>query len=258
VHCRQQRRQDALRPNVCTVVAPGAVAKRQKCSVGRRGHLDLVHLLARVVGRDEVLVPVLDPLHRPANTARCKRDQVVLGIELAADPEGASDVHLDEPDRFDGKVEHLSEHRAVEVLYLRGAPHGETAGFGVELGDETARLHRDAGVPMHAQLAPHHHVCSLEESIDVAVAHRDARDDIAADLAMDRRSLLGVQHIDNWVELIEVEADELRGVFRSERARRNDQCDRLSDVPHDVVGKRRLQDLVRLRRLGKRQPDRDA
>ena len=57
---------------------------------------DLVPLLARMIGGDQMLAPVLDPFHRPAEPQRGEADQHVLGIELAADAEAAADMAFEQ------------------------------------------------------------------------------------------------------------------------------------------------------------------
>ena len=114
----EERREDALRPHVRALVDPGGAAKREQAAVGGRGDLELVHLPARVVRRDEVLGAVLDPLHGAAEAERGERDEHVLGVELAAHAEAAADVDLDEPHVAEREAEELCEHPAVEVLHL--------------------------------------------------------------------------------------------------------------------------------------------
>ena len=53
---------------------------------------DVVQLLARMIGRDQMLAPVLDPFHRPVESHGGDADQYVLGIKLAADAEAAADM----------------------------------------------------------------------------------------------------------------------------------------------------------------------
>ena len=62
------------------------------------GDLDLAIGLARVVHRDQVLAPVLEPADRASDMPGGKRDQEVLGIELAAGAEAAADIVLDQVD----------------------------------------------------------------------------------------------------------------------------------------------------------------
>ena len=54
--------------------------------------------LAAVVDGREVLEAVLDPAHRLAQAHRQPGDQEILGIELAANPEAAADIRLNQPD----------------------------------------------------------------------------------------------------------------------------------------------------------------
>ena len=71
---------------------------RMTPSVVDRG-ADLVHLLARMIGRDQVLAAVLDPFHRTAESLGGDADQNVLRIKLAANAEAAADMGLVDMDR---------------------------------------------------------------------------------------------------------------------------------------------------------------
>ena len=62
----------------------------------------LVALLARMVGGDQMLAPVLDPFHRPAEPHRRDADQHVLRIEFAADAEAAADMAFEQMDDAGG------------------------------------------------------------------------------------------------------------------------------------------------------------
>ena len=55
---------------------------------------DAMELLARMIGGDQMLAPVLDPFHRPAQAHGGDADQHVFRIELAADAEAAADMRL--------------------------------------------------------------------------------------------------------------------------------------------------------------------
>ena len=78
-------------------VADVAALHREECAVGSRRDLDVADDLLRVEARGERLVAVLDPLHRPAETLRRDRDQVVLGPEMQLQAEGAADVRARSP-----------------------------------------------------------------------------------------------------------------------------------------------------------------
>ena len=62
---------------------------------------DAVDLVARVVGGDEVLAAVLDPLDRPAEPERAERREHILRVDLAADAEAAADMALVEVELFE-------------------------------------------------------------------------------------------------------------------------------------------------------------
>ena len=68
-------------------------------AVGIDRGADLVQLLARMIGRDQMLAAVLDPFHRAIEVYRGDADQHVLGIKLAADAEAAADVGFVDMDR---------------------------------------------------------------------------------------------------------------------------------------------------------------
>ena len=60
-------------------------------------HLDVDLLLAGVARGEEVLVAVLDPLHRPPELAGCGGQAEVLPADAALEPEGAADVAGEHP-----------------------------------------------------------------------------------------------------------------------------------------------------------------
>ena len=153
---RQQRRQDPLRADVGALVDPVRAAEAEQRPVGLRRHLELVHLRAGVVGGDEVLRPVLDPPHGPADAEGEQRDEDVLGVELAAGAEAAADVDLDEPHALRLEPEQAGDHRAVEVLHLGGAVHGHAAVAG-GLGEEAAGLDRRSRLAREAERAADDH-----------------------------------------------------------------------------------------------------
>ena len=70
---------------------------------------DAVDLVARMVGGDEMLAPVLDPLDRPAEAERGERHEHVLRVELAADAEAAADMALVEMEPLERQAEQRGE-----------------------------------------------------------------------------------------------------------------------------------------------------
>ena len=58
------------------------------------GGADFVMLLARMIGRDQVFAPVLDPFDRTTEFQRGGANQNILWINFAADAEAAADMAL--------------------------------------------------------------------------------------------------------------------------------------------------------------------
>ena len=115
-------------------------------------HIDV----ARVIGRDQMLAPVLDPFHRPADGLRCERNEEILRIELAAHAEGAADVALDHGDGVFRERKLRREDTPDGEGDLGGAIDRQVAARRVPIGEQAARLHRHRGVALHPEaLAPH-------------------------------------------------------------------------------------------------------
>ena len=83
----------------------GAHGRSQACprsaedrAVAIAGDLQLALGVARMIGGEQMLAAVLDPFDRPAGQARGKRNEKILGIELAARAEAAADVVLHHAD----------------------------------------------------------------------------------------------------------------------------------------------------------------
>ena len=84
------------------VVGPGVVQEHvldaEDAAVARHRDLGIVDLAALLGRRDEVLAPVLDPLHRPSEPLRGPGTSTLLGVEhhdLGA--ESAADERRDDP-----------------------------------------------------------------------------------------------------------------------------------------------------------------
>ena len=242
---REQRGQDALCTNVRALVAPGTVAEREEGAVRSCRHLDLVHLLPRVVRREQVLVPVLDPFDRPPEQPSRERDQYILGVELAADTEAAADVDFQEANVPDREREHPRERRPVEVLDLRRAPQGQPVEGGVVLGDEAARLQRCRRQPVDDEPLGDDDVRSREHRLDVAVLDGHAFDEVRAERGVQRHGGLSRRQLEDRRQLLDVGEDELRSVLGDIRIGRDDQGHRLADISNPVACQRRLEDGVR-------------
>ena len=137
---------DGVRAQIGALIVPELVVDRENAAVAIHGGPDLVGLLTRMVGADQVLAAVLDPFHRPAEPHRGDADQHVLGIELAADAETAADMGFVQMDRGRSALQHAREQIAGSVRDFRGAVQFEQVASRIVAADRAARFQRHAGV----------------------------------------------------------------------------------------------------------------
>ena len=150
------RRDGGARAQVRASVDPRAAAQGKDRPILLAGNLDLAIGLARVIRAEQVLASVLDPFHRPVELARRERNQVVLGIELAAHAEAAADIGLDHVDAFLGQVHALRKNPPVSERHLGRARNRHLGVRSIPDGQQAPRLHAHGGVPLHAEGFPTH------------------------------------------------------------------------------------------------------
>ena len=107
---------------------------------------DAMRLLARVIGGDQVLAPILDPLHRAAEGEGGDADQQILGIELAANTEAAADVAFVKLHARRCAAQHAGDLVAVPVRHLGGAMEFQHVARAVVSRDRATGLQRNAGM----------------------------------------------------------------------------------------------------------------
>ena len=134
-------------PEIGALVVPDLGLQGEDASLGVDGEAGLVALLAALVGGHKVFLAVLDPLDRACETPRGQQHQQVLGIELAANPEPAPDMALEQVDALRREPQHPHQGLLVAVRDLGRAVELQPVARGVVDPDRAARLHRDAGMP---------------------------------------------------------------------------------------------------------------
>jgi hypothetical protein len=82
------------------------------------GGPDEVALFARMIGREQMLAPVLDPFHRPAQAHCCRADQNVFWIKLAANTEAATNVRFVQLNAREAASEYARKGLAILVWHL--------------------------------------------------------------------------------------------------------------------------------------------
>ncbi len=158
-----------MRAHVSAVVVEKFIIDCKDMAVPVDGRAHLVVLLARVIGRDQMLAPVLDPFDRTAEFQRGRADQHVFRINFAADAEAATDMALVELDGFGCAAKHLRQRVAIPVRHLGGAVQFQNVARSVVARDGAARFQRHAGVAADRKLKRNNGVRSAEGGIDVAI-----------------------------------------------------------------------------------------
>ena len=126
-----------------------AVAQGENVSLAVNRHLDVMDLTALLVGGDQMLAPVFDPLHRASqaqgrvgNEDLLRIEQHDLGAESPADiGRDHLDVELREP-------EHVREAVADGEGRLGRIPHPEDTGARVVFGHHTTALEGTPAAPL--------------------------------------------------------------------------------------------------------------
>ena len=199
--------------------------------------LDVVVLVARVVGGDQMLAPVLDPFHRALQPHRRDADQDVLGIELAADAEAAADVRLVALHRRRRAVEHARDQLLVAVRHFGGAVQFQHVARGVVAAERAARLQRHAGVPAAGELQLDDVRRGFEHRFDVAVALRQDR---GFGVAAEREFAGLVAGVEQRRQFLDLHGDEIGGVLGDVGVLGEHRRHRLADIAHLVRRQHRL------------------
>src|SRR5262249_19631675 len=79
----------------CAAIDDETVAQREDAAVRVEAHLHVVDLVARMARTDQMLAPVLDPLHRPVELTREERNQQVFRIDVPLDAKSAADIQCE-------------------------------------------------------------------------------------------------------------------------------------------------------------------
>ena len=109
-----------------------------------RGHV----IVAGVGGRGQVLHPVLDPLHRPAEHDRADDGADIARIDADLVAEAAADVGCDHVHLGLGDAREQRDDRPDHVRRLEGAPDRDLALDLVEVADAGAGLERAGMDPL--------------------------------------------------------------------------------------------------------------
>src|SRR5512139_1011402 len=104
----------------------------------------MVVLFARMIGRDQMLTPVLDPFDRALELESGGADQNVLGIDFAPNAEPAADMTFVELNGLSFPPQHLGDCVAIPVRHLGGTMQLQNITCFIVTCDSTARFERNA------------------------------------------------------------------------------------------------------------------
>ena len=252
---RAYRHDAAIGAGIGAEIGDDLAAQGEDRAVALGRDLQRTHDVARVVGRHQVFLAVLDPFDRAARAAARDRNQVVLGVELAARAEAAADIELDQLDRGVRQAEGPDEDPLVEIRHLGRAPEPE--GFPVgEVGDEAPGLQRQGGLAMGSEAFAAAIGRGGEGGFDVAAPDGVADGDVLPRLVVHQRPGLGrgfgIGHRRKGVVI-----DLYRGkrVLGGVAVGRHDDSDGLAGVARLVGGDRLLQEAVEAREPGETERD---
>ena len=126
-------------------------------------------LLARMIGCDQMLAPVLDPFDRTLELQRGGTDQNIFGINFAANAESAADMTFVELNGIVFAPQHLRDRIAIPVRHLGGTVQLQDIARFVVACDRAARFQRNAGVASDGKLKRNNSMSVAECSVDIAI-----------------------------------------------------------------------------------------
>ena len=252
-----RRHQAAVGADVRAHVAVDEGAHAQQRAVPARGDLQLAAHLPRVIGRHQVLAPILDPFHRPPQLHGGVGDQEVLRVELAADAEPAADVGLDEMDPVLRQLQQRGQHRAVEMRHLRHPPHRHLVPPPVVRRHQPPCLHGVAGMAVHPQHLLAGVLGLAERPLHVAQLDMVAAGHVGTLLLVDDDvTPQGRLDIGHHFERLVLHRDGVRPVLRHVTVHRRHQRHRLTHIRDLAPGQRILEEPVQSIQLVHAQRDR--
>ncbi len=161
--------------------------KASDVAVGVEADLDLVQLVARMAGAQQMLLPLLDPAHRAPDRAGQERDQQVLGVDVALGAEAAADIERHAADPRLGQPQERGGRPAHPVHHLRRRPDRDRIGALV-VGARSRRGTPSgiAGIAMVIEAAPKPMRRGGERRRDVAFLDGELADQVGRVLFVER------------------------------------------------------------------------
>ncbi len=191
----------------------------------------LVVVLARVGGGDQMLAAILDPAHRAVEMARQPAEADLLGLQQALPAEAAADVGRDHADALLRDAQALRQAVAHDVRHLgRGGEH-ELVEPVVPLGDCSFSLQGRHALARHAEGALDHHGRRCHRGVELADHRRGLEEDVVGPVLVDERRTRADRraHVGVDGQCVEPDADRRRDVLGGGARVGDAHRDRLAD-----------------------------
>ncbi len=210
---------------------------RENATLAIDGRANAMALLARMIGRNEMLAPILDPLDRSFEPQRAQANEHVFGIELAPNAEPAADMAFVEMHRRRRAAEHPGDLVAVPVRHLGSAMQLQYVARGIVACNGAAGFHRHSGMAADRQLELNHRMRGLECALDIAIALAHHSRLGRAARKYFRRLLFSAE---DGEKLLDLHFDKVGSVFRHVLILGKDKRQRLADIAHAILRKHGL------------------
>ena len=182
------RRPDADR-HVGPRILVQPVADGQDAAFVVERDLNLMAVVTGMRATENMLVPILDPFHRPIEAAREPGDQYVLGIDMALDAEASAHVGRDGAHARLRQCKARGDLPAHPMHHLRRRPDRDRVERGVVLRNDTAALDRHAGVAVVVETVREPARRRGKYRRRIALPHAQPRDDVARQRLMHQGSI---------------------------------------------------------------------
>ena len=163
------------------------VAQCDDPAVIGKADFDIVELIARMGRAHQVLLPILEPAHRPPEAAGEKRDQHILGIDMALEAEPAADIEGDAAHPRFRQTQDDGSFPPHPMHDLGRRPDRHRIGSRIMSGDNAAALHRHRGVAVviKAALQPVRGAGKL--GFDITLGDRERPEKVGLQSLVDNR-----------------------------------------------------------------------
>ena len=166
---RVAHRGHAIGAHIGTDIDMQRTAHGQNAAGGIKCHRHVRLGFTRVPRGHEMLATILDPFDRAIEAAGRKGEQKILGIELTASTEPATDVIFNVIDCSFVEIHERGQRAAIEPGHFGRTVHGQVRARAVPPRNQTAGLHRCGSHALHSEAIRLHMSGGAEGSIHCAL-----------------------------------------------------------------------------------------